>query len=69
MKPSAGERAAQVLLALLKSLCFLALFLGTQVLVMAPVMVATVLQMTLEGKPVDGSLPFQAVVEHSMTFP
>lgn len=68
MKPSAGERAAQVLLALLKSLCFLALFLGTQVLVMAPVMVATVLQMTLEGKPVDGSLPFQAVVEHSMTF-
>lgn len=68
MKPSTGERVADILLALVKSVCYLALFLGSQVLVMLPVIVATVLQMTLEGKPVDGNLPFQAIVEHSMTF-
>lgn len=68
MKPGAGERAAEVLLALLKAVCFLALFLGVQVLVMLPVIVATVLQMMLEGKTIDEGLSFQAIVEHSMAF-
>jgi len=42
VKPSAGERIAQVLLALLKSGCYLALFLGAQVLVMLPDTVAAI---------------------------
>lgn len=68
MKPSTGERVADVLLALVKSVCYLALFLGSQVLVMLPVIVVTVFQMVLKGETIDGSLPFQAIVEHSMTF-
>ena len=68
MKPNAGERAAQVMLALLKTMCYLALFLGAQVFVMLPVAIASIVQMTLEGGAFDGRLPFQALAEHSMAF-
>lgn len=68
MKPSTGERVADVLLALVKSVCYLALFLGSQVLVMLPVIAVAAFQMVLKGENLDGSLPFQAIVEHSMTF-
>lgn len=68
MKPSAGERAAQVLLALLKSLCYLALFLGTQVLVMLPVVIAAAIQMVMEGGAVDQRAVTQLLLEQSMAF-
>lgn len=44
MKPSKAERAAQVFVALGKSVCYLALFLGSQVLVMLPVFIAAGVQ-------------------------
>lgn len=44
MKPSKAERAAQVFVALGKSVCYLALFLGSQVLVMLPVLIAAGVQ-------------------------
>lgn len=44
MKPSKAERAAQVFVALGKSVCYLALFLGAQVLVMMPVFIAAGVQ-------------------------
>ena len=53
MKPGAGERAAQLLLALLKALCCLALFLGAQVLVVLPVTVAAILRAAVNGGTVD----------------
>lgn len=68
MKPNAGERAAQVMLALLKTMCYLALFLGAQVFVMLPVVIASVVQMTIEGSTFDGQLLFEALTEHSMAF-
>jgi hypothetical protein len=49
MKQSAGGRAVQVLIALGKSVCYLALFLGAQVLVMLPVVVAAAVQSALEN--------------------
>lgn len=67
MKPSAGERAAQVLLALLKSLCYLALFLGTQVLVMLPVVIAAAVQTVMEGGAVDQGAVTQ-LLEQSTAF-
>lgn len=44
MKPSKAERAAQVFIALGKSVCYLALFLGAQVLVVLPVSMAAGVQ-------------------------
>ncbi len=49
MKQGAGGRAVQVLIALGKSVCYLALFLGAQVLVMLPVVVAAAVQSALEN--------------------
>ena len=49
MKQSAGGRAVQVLIALGKSVCYLALFLGAQLLVMLPVVVAAAVQSALEN--------------------
>lgn len=40
MKPSKGARAAQILVALLKCVCYVALFVGMQVAVVLPVSVA-----------------------------
>lgn len=67
MKPSAGERVAQVLVALLKALCYLALFLGSQVLVMLPVTIASLFQMMMGGG-VDEELIYQQLLENSMAF-
>lgn len=67
MKPSAGERVAQVLVALLKALCYLALFLGSQVLVMLPVTIASLFQMMMGGG-VDEELLYQQLLENSMAF-
>lgn len=50
MKPGTGERVAQVLLAFLKAVCYLALFLGMQVAVMLPVILAAWMQ-TWAGVP------------------
>lgn len=44
MKPSKAERACRVLVALGKSVCYLALFMGVQVLVMLPTLVAAGVQ-------------------------
>ena len=49
MKQSAGGRTVQVLIALGKSVCYLALFLGAQLLVMLPVVVAAAVQSALEN--------------------
>lgn len=49
MKQGAGGRAVQVLIALGKSVCYLALFLGAQLLVMLPVVVAAAVQSALEN--------------------
>lgn len=67
MKLSAGERAAQLLLALLKALCYLALFLGAQVLVMLPVTVVSVFRMMMGGG-IDEKLLYQQLMENSMAF-
>lgn len=68
MKPNAGERVAQVLLALLKSLCYLALFLGSQVLVMLPVVIAAAVQTVMEGGTVDQESITRLLLEQSMAF-
>lgn len=68
MKPSAGERVAQLLLALLKALCYLALFLGAQVLVMLPVAIASIIRSAIEGAVVDQETLTQLLVEQSMAF-
>ena len=47
IKGGAGSRAVQVLIALGKSVCYLALFLGMQVLVVLPVAVAAGVQSAL----------------------
>lgn len=67
MKPGAGERVAQLLLALLKALCYLALFLGAQVLVMLPVVIASVFRMMMGGG-VDEELLYQQLMDSSMAF-
>lgn len=68
MKPDKGARVLQVLLALLKSACYLALFLGMQVLVMAPAAVAAVIRASLEHGPVDESVVYELVEGNVMTF-
>lgn len=59
MKPGRGERVVQLLLALLKSSCYLALFLGMQVVVMLPVGIAAGIQ----GAMGRGSLDVDTVYE------
>ncbi len=49
MKQSAGGRAVQVLIALGKSVCYLALFLGARVRLLLPVVVAAAVQSALEN--------------------
>ena len=68
MKPSAGERAAQILLALLKAGCYVALFLGSQLLVMMPVTLAAGIRSVIENKPVDEDLIAQMLTEQAMTY-
>ena len=67
MKPKAGERAVQVIVALLKSSCYLGLFLGMQVLVMLPVAVAAGIQQAI-GEQEAGDQLFQALVDNAMLF-
>ncbi len=59
MKQSAGERFAQVLLALLKAGCFLTLFLGAQVLVMLPDVITFIAQVVMG----DGAVDKQGMIE------
>jgi len=59
VKPGVGERIAQVLLALLKSGCYLALFLGAQVLVMLPDTVTLIVQAVMG----DGTVDEQGMLE------
>lgn len=56
MKENGGHRVAQVIIALAKSLCYLTLFLGMQVLVMLPVILASVLQAAIDGTAEEGAL-------------
>ena len=56
MKPKAGERAVQVIVALLKSSCYLGLFLGMQVLVMLPVAFIAGIQQAIGGQEVGDQL-------------
>lgn len=59
---------AQLLLALLKALCYLTLFLGAQVLVMLPVAIASVIRSAIEGTMVDQETLTQLLIEQSMAF-
>lgn len=68
MKPDKGGRAARVLLALLKSACYLALFLGMQVLVMAPVIAAGAIRTVLAHGPMDESVVYALMEGNVMTF-
>lgn len=63
-----GERVAQLLLALLKALCYLTLFLGAQVLVMLPVAIAAIIRSAVEGAAVDQEALTQLLMEQSMAF-
>lgn len=68
MKPSAGERVADVLLALLKAICYLSLFLGSQVLVMMPVVIAFAIQAAVGGGEVDQGALMQVLTDQSMKY-
>lgn len=68
MKPSAGERAADVLLSLLKAVCYLGLFLGAQVLVMMPVVIAFAIQAAVGGGEVDQETLMQMLTDQSMKY-
>lgn len=68
MKPDIGERVAQVLLALLKATCYLALFLGSQVLVMLPVVIASAVQTAMGGGGVDTGTLNKLLNEQAMTY-
>ncbi len=50
MKPGRAERAGNILLALLKSGCYVALFLGMQVLVMLPTVITGIIQASIGGE-------------------
>lgn len=67
MKQETGGRAARVFVALGKSLCYLALFLGTQVLVMLPVAVAAGVQAALENWEAADQL-YNLLYENTMLF-
>lgn len=68
MSPGKGERAVQVLLAVLKSSCYLALFLGMQVAVMLPVAVAAGVQAVLGEGPGYENLLYEFLESNTMTF-
>ncbi len=51
MKTARGARAGEILLALLKSACYLGLFLGMQVFVMLPTVIAGIIEAGLDGEP------------------
>lgn len=68
MKPSKGEQVLQVLLAFLKSACYLALFLGMQVLVMVPVTVSLAIRAALEHKTIDEDAVYALIEGNTMTF-
>lgn len=51
MRPEKGERMGEVLVALLKSACYLGLFLGMQVVVMLPVVISSIMRSNLTGEP------------------
>lgn len=67
MKPSKAERAAQVFVALGKSVCYLALFLGAQVLVMMPVFIAAGVQSAVGNWEMAGKLS-DLVFDNAMVF-
>lgn len=68
MKPDLGERIAQVLLALLKAACYVMLFLGVQVLVMLPVLIASAIQTVVGGRPIDENELAALLNEQAMTY-
>ena len=68
MKPGAGERVADVLLALLKAMCYLGLFLGSQVLVMMPVVIAFAIQAAVGGGEVDQGALMQMLTGQSTKY-
>lgn len=68
MKPDIGERVAQVLLALVKALCYVALFVGSQVLVMMPVVIAFVIQAMAGGGELDKDLLMQMLTDQAMKY-
>ena len=68
MKPDFGVRVAQVLLALLKAACYVLLFLGVQVLVMLPVLIASAIQTVVGGGPLDGTEMAALLKEEAMTY-
>lgn len=68
MRSGKGEQAVQVLLAGLKCICYLALFLGMQVLVMMPVTLAAILQDGMTGGLVDDDALLSTLTEYSMVY-
>lgn len=68
MTQGKGERVAQVLLALMKSLCYLGLFLGMQVAVMLPVAIAAGIQAALGNGAVDENTITALIVDNTMAF-
>lgn len=68
MKPSKGARAAQVLLALVKSACYLGLFLGMQLVVMLPLGIAAGIQAGMSGGIADADLLYDFLLSNTMAF-
>lgn len=68
MKPGVGERVGQVLLALLKVLCYLLLFLGSQVLVMMPVVIAAGILSATQGGAPEAEEITGLLYDHAMAF-
>lgn len=68
MNQGAENRAVRVIIALGKSMCYLALFLGMQVLVMLPVILASAIQTTVNGEAVDENGLYALLTEHTMAF-
>lgn len=68
MKPNVGERVGQVLLALLKVLCYLVLFLGSQVLVMMPVTIAAGIQSAAQGGAMDAEEITALLYDNAVAF-
>ena len=68
MKPGRGERIVQLLLALLKCSCYLALFLGMQVVVMLPVGIAAGIREALEPESFDADMIYELLEGNLVTF-
>lgn len=67
MKPGKGERVVQILLAVLKSSCYLGLFMGMQVAVMLPLAVASAIQARI-GDGAAGEQTRQLLMDNAMVF-